>query len=107
MGPLTMNDAANLMEPDLREQKGIIISILTNFADDAYRLISYLDHIGFDHCALTSPRDLEAAVLGHYRVKVGRYDVDRACNDLATWPPIATRIAELMSKKSKGLPNDL
>ena len=102
MGPLTMDDAANLLEPDLQEQKGIIISILTNFADDADRLISYLDHIGFDLCALTSPWDIEAAVLGHYRIKVGRYDVERACNDLASWPPIAAEIARQMGIKAEG-----
>jgi hypothetical protein len=102
MGPLTMNDAANLLEPDLQEQKGIIISILSDFADEGDRLIAYLDHIGFDLCALASPHDLGNAVLGHYRIKAGKYDIHRACNDLASWPPIAAEIARQMDIKAEG-----
>jgi len=94
-----INDTDSLPKPTLQEQKDIIISILADFADEADRLIAYLDHIGFDLCALASPHDLGAAVLGHYRIKAGRYDVDRACNDLASWPPIAAEIAKRMGKK--------
>jgi len=102
-----MSDPELLAALTLQEQKDVIISILVNFADDGDRLIAYLDHIGFDLGALTSPHDLGDAVLGHYRIKAGRYDVDRACNDFASWPPIAAEISRRMVKKTKGWPNDL
>ena len=37
-------------------------------------------------------------ILGHYRVKKGCYDIDRAANDLATFPPVAAHIAELEAR---------
>jgi hypothetical protein len=92
-----------------KDQKNIIISIFVDFAesDDDGDLLSYLDHIGFDLRVIGHIRELPAAFVANYRIKTGKYDVDRAANDLTTWPPIAARIAELTEVEQKGLPNDL
>ncbi|MFZ3585441.1 hypothetical protein ACOI1H_25500 [Loktanella sp. DJP18] len=92
-----------------KEQKTIILSIFADFAesDDDGDLLSYLDHIGFDLRVISHVKELPAAFVAKYRLKTGKYDVDRAANDLATWPPIAARIAELTEAEQKGLPNDL
>ncbi|MEH6740020.1 MAG: hypothetical protein V7695_15970 [Sulfitobacter sp.] len=91
------------------EQKGIILSIFADFAesDDDGDLLSYLDHIGFDLRAISHVKELPAAFVAKYRLKSGKYDLDRAANDLVTWPPIAARIEELTQAEQKGLPNDL
>lgn len=94
-------------------QRTLLLGILESFAEDAADLVSYLGHVGFDAGALRSNRDLPAAWLGHYRRAQADYDVDRACRDLATWPPIATRIRELQHQAapspeiSEGSPDDL
>jgi hypothetical protein len=91
------------------EQKNIILSIFADFAesDDDGDLLSFLDHVGFDLRVISDVRELPAAFVATYRLKSGKYDLNRAANDLATWPPIAARIAELTEIEQKGLPNDL
>nr|WP_301918470.1 hypothetical protein [uncultured Defluviimonas sp.] len=86
----------------IEEQKSLILSIVITFFEGEERdnLTSFVRHVGFDVCAVRRTRDFFAAWLGHYRLRQGAYDVDRACNDLATWPPIAARIAELRVEKS-------
>ena len=76
-------------------------------SDDDGDLLSLLDHIGFDFRAISNVRELPAAIVAKYRLKTGKYDLDRAANDLATWPPIVARIAELTEVEQKGLTNDL
>lgn len=82
------------------ESPDLIVGILETFAERLDDLVSYLEHVKFDLGAMRDGRDLMPAWLGHYRSAAGRYDVDRACNDLATWPPIASRIAELMNERA-------
>jgi hypothetical protein len=91
------------------EEKNIILGILFDFAegDEDGGLLSYLDHVGFDLRAISHLKELPSAFVAKYRLKTGKYDLDRAANDLATWPPIAARIAELIEIEQKGLPNDL
>lgn len=100
--------------PDRRESRGpsddpydprdIILGIFCDFAEkDVDTLFRYFDHVGFDARVVTDAGDLPAAWLGHYRLKRGHYDVDRACNDLATWPPIASRIFELLREEKQKL----
>lgn len=55
----------------------------------------HLRHCGLPLAALRSVNDIIPAFLGLYRIRPGLYDVERACEDLRWWPPIATRIAEL------------
>jgi hypothetical protein len=92
-----------------KEQKNIILGIFADFAesDDDGDLLSYLDHIGFDLRVIRHVKELPAAFVANYRLKTGKYDLDRAANHLVTWPPIAARIAELTEIEQKGLPNDL
>jgi len=93
--------AADLEVLSIEEQKSLILSILTTFLEDEKRgnLTSFVRHVGFDVRVVRTSRDFFPAWLGHYRLKHGLYDVDRACNDLATWPPIAARIAELRAER--------
>lgn len=79
------------------EAKSIILGILNSFLTDeeAGHLGSFFRHVGFDIRAVRDPAALPAAWLAHYRTRQGVYDVNKACTDLATWPLIAARIAEL------------
>lgn len=83
---------------------GILIDLLDH--GDVDELFDYLKHVGFDLASIRKPSDLPAAWLGHYRNRVGTYDVDRALTNLVTWPPIADRIAELKAE-GEVFPNDL
>lgn len=79
------------------EQKNFICGILADFAadPDVEMLFAYLRHCGLPLMALRSAADIVPAFLSLYRIRPGLYDVDRACDDLRWWPPIAARIAEL------------
>lgn len=94
--------AMSMTAPDLasEEQKGLICSILADFAadPDVEVLFAYLCHCGFPLRALRSAHDILPAFLALYRIRPGHYDVDRACRHLATWPPIAARIAALQAE---------
>lgn len=82
------------------EAKAILAGILADFAEtDLDNLGDYLKHCGFDIGAISKPRDLLDAWVGHYRIGQGTYDTDRALLDLTTWPPIARRIFELLQEK--------
>lgn len=92
--PNVIDEATDLTT---EQQKGLICGILADFAadPDVDVLFKYLRHCGLPLMALTSADDLVPAFLGHYRIRPGLYDVDRACSHLLFWPPIAARIAEL------------
>lgn len=85
----------------VEDQTNLILGILISFleGDGLQELGDYLQHVGFNICALQRPKDLSSAWLGHYRLKQGVYDVDRACADLASYPPIAARVAELRTER--------
>ena len=53
---------------------------------------SFADHIGL-------PRDASWGAFRRHYDKDGLPDSSRAANDLATYPPIARRIAELQAEK--------
>lgn len=83
------------------EQKGLLLGILADFAQgDPQEVLDYLDHVGFNLLCLSGSQDLGAAWCGFYRIKPGLYDIDRACADLATWPPIAAAITEGIGRAS-------
>jgi len=83
------------------EQKNLILGIVSSFVDDdgsknsVDEFFKYLEHIDFDVTAIKDVKELPNALLGHYRIVKGKYDTDRAGNDLATYGPIAARIREL------------
>ena len=93
----------------VNDDKNMISGILTSFieVDDWADISNYFHHVGFDVSGITDPLDLIPAWLGHYRIKHGVYDVERACSDLATYPRIAARIAELRAENAGGKPVDL
>ena len=75
----------------VNRQKNMVLNIVFD-QSNAEGLISYLEHICFDISAIVDVNELPAAILGHYRIKQGVYDVDRATMDLATYPPVAAAI---------------
>lgn len=80
------------------EAKAILASILVDFLEgNLDNLGDYLKHCGFDIGAISKPRELLDAWVGHYRIDQGTYDTDGALLDITTWPPIARRIFELQS----------
>lgn len=82
------------------EQKNLICGILADFAadPDIEVFFAYLRHCGLPLMALRSAADIVPAFLSLYRIRPGIYDVNRACEDLRWWPPIAARIAVLEAK---------
>lgn len=83
------------------EQKSLILGIISDMADDTDDLFNYFKHVGFDVSTLRNHKDLPNALLGHYRLGQGSYDVDRATMDLLTWPPIARRVFELQQEETE------
>lgn len=86
-----------------QENKNLILGILGEFCTDGETLLKFLQHVGFDLGCLSHTNDFPAAYLGHYRCSNGDYDVERACMHLATWPPIAEHIYELLKQRNQGL----
>ena len=70
---------------------------------ETYQVSSWLEHIGFDLAALDNAEQFYDALLGHYRIKQGEYDIDRATNDLATYGPIASEIVRRQQENRKSL----
>ncbi|MGC3936374.1 hypothetical protein ACOTTU_01060 [Roseobacter sp. EG26] len=79
------------------QQKGMVMAILIDMNPED--VCGYLEHVGFDVLALSNPKELPDAWLGHYRLGQGTYDVERAAMDLLTWPPISRRVFELQQAK--------
>lgn len=98
-----MSNAPRTRHLTLKEQKGIILEILCDFAGEGTIVLKYLDHVGFDLRTISHAKQLASAYLGHYRLRNGQYDVDRALDDLVTWPPIASRIVELQAEETERL----
>jgi hypothetical protein len=83
------------------EQRAVILGIFGDVSSDGRdAVIDFAQHVGFDFGILRSASDITPAWLGHYRLRQGVYDVERAALDLATWPPVARRIEELRIAQS-------
>ena len=93
--------------PSIAEQEAHILAV---YAD-------MLDHDDFDgffdlarHAGIDMHRgDPIQQILKHYWLGGGRYDVKRAIEDFASWPPIVNRIEELRreqrGKRTGGIPH--
>ena len=86
------------------EQKNLILNTVFDEEQEPAEFLNYLDHIGFDINAVENTKQLPDAVLGHYRLKQGEYDIDRAAMDLATYGPVAAAIVKGLAKQ-KSLAN--
>jgi hypothetical protein len=84
-------------ELNVDQQKSLILGILLDFADGD-EILAYMAHVGFDLGSISHISELPGAWLGHYRTKKGVYDVDRACNDLSEFPPIASAIVREINR---------
>ena len=98
----TVNRTTNIVHDQseglsAQDQRNLICGILSDFAahPDVGVLFAYLRHCGLPITAIRSAQDIVPAFLALYRVRPGVYDVDRACEDLRLWPPIAERIRQL------------
>lgn len=89
------------------EARNIILSILADFWEDATddagadRLFDFWRHVGFEVADLPSnpaPELICAAFVDHYTNGDG-INVDKAIEDLSSWPPISARTAELAFEK--------
>lgn len=64
-------------------------------------VIEYAVHVGIDlkpvEAGLVSLHD---TVLAHYKSGRRKYNIDQAARDLAAYPPVAARIAELTAQRS-------
>ena len=76
-------------------QRTLILDMFFD-GDDPESFLALIEHTGIDLAAAGGDvRRVPDVILGHYRVRKGCYDVERAANDLATYPPVAAFIAEL------------
>jgi hypothetical protein len=83
------------------QQKNLILGYFFD-SDDAGNLLALIDHAKIDFDACTGDaKQIPNIIVAHYRIAKGRYDLDRAANDLLTFPPIAARIEELKAQKVK------
>lgn len=95
------HNSANLV--NAQEAKTAIANIITDLSD-ADKIAKYLKHIKFDVCAMSNPPNPDEwlpALVGHYRVKKGQYDMDRITMDFLKYPPIAARVVELMAEQAR------
>jgi hypothetical protein len=82
------------------EQRHLILSMFFD-GNDGDNFLGLIDHAGIDLAATIGDlKRLPDVILGHYRIKKGCYDLDRAAQDLLTFPPIAARIKELKAQKA-------
>lgn len=80
------------------EQRILILDMFLD-GDDPENFLALIEHTGIDLAAAGGDiRRVPDVILGHYRVKKGCYDIERAANDLATFPPVAAYIAELEAR---------
>jgi hypothetical protein len=83
------------------EQCGMILSMFFDEDGDADGFIALVNHCGIDLAACHGDvKQLPKLIAAHYRLQRGTYDIDRAARDLATFPPIAARIEELMARRA-------
>ena len=81
------------------EQRNTILNMFFD-GDDANSFIALAKHCRIDLAACDGEvKQVPNVIAAHYRVAQGRYDIDRAACDLATFPPVAARIAELKARK--------
>ncbi len=85
-----------------KESEAMILNLFIDLCegDD---LGPFLEHINFDWApvpANANPEQFLEAFKGHY-TKDGALDGEQPFNDLATYPPIASRIVELQIERDK------
>ena len=81
--------------------RAIILAWFLNFQEEDGDEESRSLHHPLRHRHRRSRRALDDAITAHYRLPDGTYDIERAANDLATYPPIAARIKELEAEKAE------
>ena len=95
------HNSANIV--DAQEAKTALANIITDLSDGD-KIAKYLKHIKFDSGAMSNPPRSDEwlpALVAHYRIKKGQYDMDRITMDFVKYPPIAARVVELMAERAK------
>ncbi len=83
------------------QQKDLILSYFFD-GDKADNFLALVDHAKIDLGACNGDvKQISNIIAAHYCVAKRRNDLDRAANDLLTFPPIAARIEELKAQKVK------
>ena len=81
------------------EQRNMILSMFFD-GQDAEDFVALVTHCRIDLAACNGDaKQLTNVIAAHYRIARGHYDIDRAANDLVTFPPVAERIAKLKAGK--------
>lgn len=81
----------------IKLQQGQILACFSDMAEQSTdALAEYLLHVGIENVG----EDLPSSILEHYRAG-DAYDVERAAQDLLTWPPVALRIRELQQQRAE------
>jgi hypothetical protein len=83
------------------EQRNLILDVFFDCDADADFCLALIDHASIDLAATAGDvKRIPDVIVAHYRVAKGRYDLDRAAQDLLSFPPIAARIKELKAQKA-------
>lgn len=80
------------------------LTILSSFFDDddPDNFLALIKHCRIDLSVCDGDaKKIPSIIAAHYRLKRGQYDIERAANDLLTFPPIAAHIKELKAKRAK------
>lgn len=90
-------------QPTPKEQRNMILAMFFSEGDDdGTRFLALVDHCGIDLSACHGDvTQIPNVIAAHYRLAQGRYDIDRAADDLLTYPPVAARIKELEAQKRR------
>ncbi len=87
-----------------QEQRSLILNMFFD-GDDPENFLALIEHTGIELAATGGKISrVPDVILGHYRLKKGVYDIERAANDLATFPPVAAYIAELKAQMVENQP---
>ncbi|HEV8715452.1 MAG TPA: hypothetical protein VGX03_21810 [Candidatus Binatia bacterium] len=85
------------------ERKAILLWPFIDFAEQGEdQLAAYLRHVGINDVMVKYAGNVEKAVCAHYRIgDSDHYDYEKAGKDLASWPPIARRLAEVRAERKE------
>jgi hypothetical protein len=86
------------------KEAGLVLAYFSDFAEQSEEtLAAFLKHCGITSEDLQAAPTTKDAILTHYRLANGHYELERAAYDLSRWPPIAERIRELKRERQIGV----
>ena len=84
------------------DQNNMILNMFFDEDNDADGFLALIKHCRIDLAACDGDtKQIPNVIAAHYRLAKGRYDIDRAANDLLTFPTIAAAIKERQARMAR------